>query len=82
MLQCAIIKKEENEMPIKKESYYITESARKRFKRWLFNNEMSFNQFAKKCGVSRQYLDKAIKGQMPITDTVIEHFARGGYELL
>ena len=50
-------------MPIKKDSYYITETARKRFRRWLFNNELSFNQFSKRCGVSRQLLDRVIKGE-------------------
>lgn len=69
-------------MPIKKNSYYITDTARKRFKRWLFNNELSFRQFAMRCGVSRQYLEKAIKGQIPINETVREHFKTGGYELL
>ena len=69
-------------MPNKKDSYYITETARKRFKRWLFNNDLSFNQFAKRCGVSRQYLERAIKGGRPITPSVREYIKKGGYELL
>lgn len=69
-------------MPIRKESHYITDAARKRFKLWLFKNDLSFNQFAKRCGVSRQLLDRVIKGNRPVTHTIREHFKKGGYELL
>ena len=82
MVHCATIYMEDNEMPKKVESYYITESARKRFKKWLFENELTFRQFSIRCDVSRQYLDKAIKGIIPITDSVREHFKKGGYEYL
>lgn len=66
----------------KKDGHYITPAAAKRFKRWLFNNEISLNQFAKRAGCSRQYLTKALDGQIKITNTVREWFLKGGYELL
>lgn len=62
--------------------HYITEAAAKRFRLWLFKNNMSLNQFAKKAGCSRQYLTRALKGQIKITQTVREWFLKGGYELL
>ena len=66
----------------RKEGYYISESAAKRFKLWLFKNNMSLNQFAKKAGCSRQYLTRALNGQIKITSVVREWFKKGGYELL
>lgn len=65
-----------------KENYYITEAAKERFRRFLFDERITFNQFAKRTGKSRQYLDKVIKGKIRITATVREHFKKGGYEFL
>lgn len=69
-------------MPIKKDGYYISEQARYRFKLWLFNNNLSISKFAKKCGVSHQYINAIINGKIKITDTVIATFKKGGYELI
>lgn len=66
--------------PIK--NYKITPAAQKRFKRWLFEHDLSFSEFARRCGTTRQYLDNAIKGKITITPTVIEWFKKGGYDLI
>lgn len=62
--------------------YYITEEARERFRKYLFDERLSFAAFCKKAGVCRQYLDRVYKGQLPITPHIIEIFKRGGYELI
>ncbi len=65
-----------------KESYFITPTAQRRFKVWLIDNNLNINSFAKKIGVSRQYIERVIKGQISITPKVREWFKKGGYELL
>ena len=67
---------------MKKEGYFITESARVRFKRWLLDKNLTVNKFAAKTGCSRQYLERVLKGQTKITDSVRQHFKNGGYEYL
>lgn len=66
----------------RKESYYITESAKERFRKYLFDERISFNAFCKRAGVCRQYLERAYHGKIPITDKVRAAFKKGGYELL
>ena len=63
-------------------NYKITPAAKKRFKKWLFDNELTITSFARRCGVSRQYIDSVVKGKNTITPTVIAWFKKGGYELL
>lgn len=69
-------------MPLKKNHYYITKGAQERFRRYLFNEHLSFAAFCKRAGVCRQYLDRAVKGKIPITPKVREAFRKGGYDLL
>lgn len=67
---------------MKQEGYFITEQAKERFRKYLFDERISFAEFARRTGVSRQYLDSIIKGKKRITKSAIEHFRKGGYELL
>lgn len=69
-------------MSIRPTSYYITEEAKEHFRKYLFDERISFAAFCKRAGVCRQYLDRAYKGQIPITPKIREAFKRGGYELL
>ncbi len=66
----------------KKPGHYITPAAKRRFEIWLLDNKLSINKFAKQAGCSRQYLTRALDGQISITNTVREWFKKGGYELL
>ena len=65
-----------------KTSHYITAQAKRRFNIWLLDNNLTVNSFAKKVGVSRQYIQSALNGKISITSTVREWFKKGGYELL
>lgn len=67
---------------MKKPGNYITKAALIRFKKWLVVEDLTVNKFAQRCGVSRQYVERALKGEIKITDTVRNHFKDGGYELL
>ena len=69
-------------MSNEKPHYFITPAAKKRFKKWLFENEVSLNEFSKRAGCSRQYLTRALNGEISLTSTVREWFKKGGYELL
>lgn len=70
-------------MPVKYEcSYFATPKAKRRFKIWLMDNELSITQFAAKCGVSRQYISSVIDGKIHVTPTVIATFKKGGYEII
>lgn len=69
-------------MPKIVSGHYITPAAAKRFKRWLFEKNLSLNKFAEQAGCSRQYLTRAIDGKIKITKTVIDWFHKGGYELI
>lgn len=64
------------------DKYYITDKARERFRKYLFDERISFSEFARRCGVCRQYLDRVYKGKVPVTARVREHFKKGGYDLL
>ncbi len=70
-------------MPIKYTcTYIITEPAKKRFKRWLVDNDLTIASFSRKCGVSRQYISSVLNGKVHITPTVIATFKSGGYDLI
>ena len=64
------------------ESYFITEEARLRFKKWLIDQKLTVNKFAPLCGCSRQYLEQILGGKKRITAKVREHFRKGGYPYL
>ena len=64
-------------MPKKK----ITEKQALKFRCWLLKNELSVAEFAKLCGVSRQYISQAINGTYTVTPQLIETFKKGGYNL-
>ena len=66
----------------KKDGYYVTRVARIRFKKWLVEQDMTFTEFCKKAGGTRQYMDRIIKGQVKVTEKTREWFIRGGYKLL
>ena len=63
-------------------SYKITEQARKRFKHYLIDQDLTLSTFAEKCGVKRQYLVRVLYGKSNVTPHVIEVFKKGGYELI
>lgn len=64
-------------------SYYIaTKTAKKRFKVWLIQNNISLREFASRCGVSAAYVSKVINGKSHITEQCLGIFRKGGYELL
>ena len=63
-------------------SYVMTERAVKRFKKWLIDNDMTQSEFARRCNVSRQYINQVLKGQSYITARCREIFLKGGYEIL
>ncbi len=65
-----------------KNGNYITEAARLRFKKWLLVNHLTVNSFAKKVGVSRQYLERILSGKVKITSSKREWFKKGGYDLI
>ena len=65
-----------------KNGNYITEAARLRFKKWLLVNHLTVNSFAKKVGVSRQYLERILSGKVKITSSKREWFIKGGYDLI
>lgn len=64
------------------DGYYVTETARLRFRKWLLVNKLTVNKFAKGCGCSRQYIERVLKGETKVTPSVLEHFKKGGYETL
>lgn len=63
-------------------SYKITEEAKKRFKHFLVDQDMSINDFAKKCGCKRQYINRVLCGTINITPHIIDIFKKGGYDLI
>ena len=63
------------------EKRFFTEKELRTFKIWLLDNNLSINQFAKKCGVARQYISDIVHGKYTVTPKVIETFKRGGYEI-
>ena len=69
-------------MSTRKDNYYITDKARERFRKYLFDERISFAEFCRRAGGCRQYLDRAYKGKIPITAKIREAFKRGGYDLL
>lgn len=67
---------------MEKKHYYISADQVKEFKHWLVDEDLNFAQFCKRCGTTRQYLERAVKGIIPITDSIAALFKKGGYEKL
>lgn len=67
---------------MRENNYYITEEARERFRKYLFDERISFRQFCIRAGACRQYLERAYKGEIPITPKIREYFKKGGYDLI
>lgn len=65
-----------------KDGNYITPAADLRFRKWLLTQKLTVNSFSKKCGVSRQYIERVLAGRVKITPSVRQWFLNGGYELL
>ena len=63
-------------------SYTMTKSAVIRFKKWLVGKNMSMSEFARICGVSKQYISSVCCGKNYITPKCREIFARGGYNII
>lgn len=61
--------------------FTMTPEHKKRFKMWLFMNNLTIRSFAKNCGVSRQYISGVLDGLYPVTDKVVETFEKGGYTI-
>lgn len=60
---------------------FMTPAEKKRFEIWLLKNDMSLRGFAKKSGVSVQYLSQIINGKNAITDGVEKLFEKNGYKI-
>lgn len=67
---------------MKKDTYFITESARIRFKKWLVDKNLTVNKFAPMCGCSRQYLEQILAAKKRVTARVRQLFRNGGYPYL
>lgn len=52
-----------------------------RFKVWLARNNTTQAEFARRCGVSRQYLCQILKGKRHVTKKVAEMFKNSGYTI-
>jgi len=60
---------------------FMTTQQKLQFEIWLLKNNMSLRGFAKKSGVSVQYLSQIINGKNAITDGVIRLFEKNGYKI-
>lgn len=69
-------------MPLVKEGYFVTKQANIRFKKWLVEKHLTVNSFAKRCGVSRQYIEQILAGGKKVTEKVRFTFQYGGYPYL
>ena len=61
---------------------YCDDDDYKRFKKWLIDNGLNQNQFAKFCGTNDCYISRIIKGKSSITNKAIKLFKKGGFELV
>ena len=51
----------------------------KEFKKWLVDNELSQNAFAKRCKTTCAYINAIVRGKKNLTKHTIEIFKKGGY---
>ena len=61
--------------------YYFEESDKESFKKFLEKNSMSMNDFANNCGMSLTLLSFIINGRRAINQTIIDLFAKNGFEV-
>lgn len=64
-----------------KEGFFITPKQNQKFKIWLVKNELSINGFAKKIGVSHQYISNILNGKAKFTESVKAKFEQAGCNL-
>jgi len=72
----------ENVKKVFKSYYVATPVARKRFRKWLVENDLNYKKFSQKCGCSMAYISAVINGKRHITKSVIDKFHKAGYDLL
>lgn len=77
-----MIKESRKDMAKRVKRYIVTESAKKRFKKYLINEGITIEEFAHRCGTSRQYISQIIHGKRTVTENVIMTFHKGGYDLI
>ena len=65
-----------------KVSYYFEKQDRKEFKKWLVDNDLTQQDFAKICGVSVSFINSLIHGKRPITQHTIKVFGDNGYKII
>lgn len=65
-----------------KVSYYFEKQDRKEFKKWLVDNDLTQQDFAKICGVSVSFINSLIFGKRPITQHTIKVFGDNGYKII
>ena len=64
-----------------KETKRFTVQDRTNFKVFLVKNNLSVKDFAKRCGVTHQYIYKVINGKCNVTPHIITTFEVGGYSI-
>lgn len=55
---------------------------KKDFQKWLVDHETTMRQFSKKVGVSHTYVNEIANGHKYVTESVIQLFKKGGYEII
>lgn len=51
------------------------------FQIWLLKHNLTMREFAKIVGVSHTYINGLANGKRPVTNSVVELFRKGGYEI-
>lgn len=59
----------------------ISKQTRTEFKVWLVRNNLTQSDFARLCGVKRQYISQIVNGKVRITDSIIKMFKKNGFPL-
>ena len=57
----------------------MNKEERRAFKIFLAVHDLTLSEFAKRCGVSKQYISSVVTGKAPITQSVRDTFIKGGY---
>lgn len=66
---------------IRKEYFVFEKEDKKAFKKFLQDNNMTIEDFAKKCSISRQFLSGIINGHQRITQKIVDMFAKEGFRI-
>ena len=64
-----------------KENRKFTEDDKIPFKIWLVKNRLSVKDFAKRCGVTHQYIYNIMNGKLTVSGSVLATFESGGYSI-